>query len=121
MYPTVDRICKRAVQVGKGVMGYKKDMNRAFKQILMDPADWPKLGIFWMKAFFFDKTSVMGSVSAPYACQRTTNFIRHIMKDLDYCVFNYVDDFMGVDHYTKIYSSYRTLGNLLRDLGHDGG
>ena len=116
-YPTVDHICKKAASIGKGVMGYKKDMNRAFKQLFMDLADWPMLGIRWNNAIFYDKTAVMGSVSAPYACQRTTNFIRHIMTNLHYNVFNYVDDFMGVEHESKIWSSYNTLGNLLRDLG----
>ena len=116
-YPTVDAICKRAFKIGSGVRAYKKDLNRAFKQLFMQPNDWPMLGISWQGAWFFDKTAVMGSISAPYVCQRTTNFIRHIMRNLAYFVLNYVDDFMGVEHETKIWQSYHTMDNLLRDIG----
>ena len=117
VYPTIDAICRRAEKIGSEAMGYKKDMNRAFKQLFMQPNDWPLLGISWEGGVFFDKTAVMGSISAPYICQRTTSFIRHIMNNLNYFVFNYVDDFMGVEHKTRVYSAYSTLGNLLRDLG----
>ena len=68
---------------------------------------------------YFDKTTVMGCRSAPYACQQVTSFIRHIMQDLQYFLANYVDDFMGLEHYTKVWSAYVTLGNLLRDIGAD--
>ena len=98
-------------------MGYKIDMDRAFKQIIMDMADWPLLGITWMKMLYFDKTAVMGSRSASYICQRVTNFIRHIMVNLQYFVTNYVDDFMGLDSMEHILQSFHTLRNLLRDLG----
>ena len=117
IYPTVDSICRRAFRLGKGVMGYKKDLNRAFKQLFIQPNDWPMLGITWEGAIFFDKTAVMGSISAPYVCQRTTSFIRHIMKNLTFFVLNYVDDFMGIEHVSRVWNSYMTLGNLLRDLG----
>ena len=65
----------------------------------------------------FDKTAVMGSRSAPLVCQKITNFIRHIMLNLQYFVANYVDDFMGLDTPQRIWSSYNALGNLLRDIG----
>ena len=82
----------------------------------MDPKDWPLLGITWMKMLYFDKTAVMGSRSAPYICQRVTTFIRHIMENIGHYVANYVDDFMGLGTGTKIWCSYQTLKNLLRDL-----
>ena len=116
-YPTIDTLCKRAAKVGPRAMGYKIDMDRAFKQIIMDMADWPLLGITWMKMLYFDKTAVMGSRSASYICQRVTNFIRHIMVNLQYFVTNYVDNFMGLDSMERILQSFHTLRNLLRDLG----
>ena len=79
-YPTIDMLCRRIVQLGPGVMGYKKDMNRAFKQIFTDPADWPLMGIYWEGAYLFDRTTMMASRSAPYCCQQVTSFIRHIMQ-----------------------------------------
>ena len=116
-YPTVDLLCKRANKLGKGVMGYKRDLDRAFKQLPANISDWPLTGISWFGAILFDKTTVMGCKSAPYSCQRTTSFIRHIMKNLKYFMANYVDDLMGLEMQHKVWNAYTTLGNLLRDLG----
>ena len=66
---------------------------------------------------FFDKTAVMGCCSAPYACQRTTNAIRHFMLNMSYVVYNYIDDFMSIDHFKKAWRSYEAMGRLLNDLG----
>ena len=117
IYPTVDKLYKVAAQGGPGMMGYKVDMDRAFKQIFMDMIDWPLLGITWRDRIYFDKTAVMGSRSAPYLCQHVTNFIHHIMLNIEYFVANYVDDFMGLDSRHRIWASFNTLRNLLRDLG----
>ena len=117
VYPTIDMLCKRVAALGPGCLGYKKDMNRAFKQIYIDPSDWPLQGISWRNVIYFDKTAVMGSRSAPYICQRTTSFIRHVMQNLAYFLYNYVDDFMGIESRQKAMQAYNTLGNLLRDLG----
>ena len=65
----------------------------------------------------FDKTAVMGCRSAPYICQPFTNVIRHIMRQLTYIIYNYVDDFMSLDYQRRAWQSYHALGNLLRDLG----
>ena len=112
-YPTIDALCQRAAALGPTAMGYKVDMDRDFKQVIMDLFDWPLLGITWLQVLFFDKTAVMGSRSAPYVCQRVTNFIRHIMSNIDYFVANYVDDFMGLEYRNRIWNSFWTLRNLL--------
>ena len=117
LYPTVDHICKRVHKLGTWCRGYRKDMLRAFKQIPMDPSAWLLLGIFWEGLIFFDKTAMMGSQSAPYVCQQMTNVIHHIMKNLNYFVFNYIDDFMDLKDLKVAWQSYWTLGRLLRDLG----
>ena len=117
VYLTVDSICKQAFKVGSIAMGYHKDMSRAFKHILTDPNCWSTMGIWWLQAVFFEKSEVMGCRSALMACQKTTNCIRHFMANINYVIFNYIDDFMSVDHPNNIHKSYQTLGNLLRDLG----
>ena len=112
-YPMVDMLCKRANKVGKTAKGWKKDMDRAFKQIYISPECWPLQGIFWNNTVFYDKTAIMGCCSALYVCQRTTNFIRHVMTNLHY----YVDDFMGIEIPERAWQAYNALGNLLRDMG----
>ena len=121
-YPTTDDLCKRVTELygkrqGKRILGWKKDMTHAFKQVLLCPSSWPALGMYWLGALYFDKTAVMGCRSVPYVCQRTTNVIRHIMRNISYIIYNYIDDFMSVEHEDRAWASYHVLGNLLRDLG----
>ena len=66
---------------------------------------------------YFDKMAVMGCRTVPYACQRMTNLIRHIMKNVNYIVFNYIDDFISLGDYITAQRSYVVMGDLLRDLG----
>ena len=118
VYPSVDLLRRRIAQIGAGqALGYKRDLDRAFKQIFMCVASWLYLGMSWDGLLYFDKTAMMGSCSAPYICQRVTSFVRHVMHDLHYFVANYVDDFMGIEQRNKAMSAYITLGNLLRDMG----
>ena len=116
-YPTIDRLCKRAARIGPKALGWKKDMERAFRQVPLDPLAWSFLGVRWEGLLYFDLAEVMGCRSAPYVMQRVTNTIRHIMKNLQHTIFNYVDDFMGIDEYIAAWQAFDTLGYLLRDLG----
>ena len=50
-------------------------------------------------------------------CQRTASAICHFKANLDYILFHYIDDFMGLDEPQKAWNTFNTLGNLLRDLG----
>ena len=59
----------------------------------------------------------MGGRSCPLMCQKTTNTIRHFMANINYVVYNHVDDFMGLELPHKVWGAFTTLGNLLRDLG----
>ena len=116
-FPTIDLLCQRAYMVGPHALGWRRDMRRVFRQLFLDPISWSYLGIFWLSAIYFNCAAVMGCRSAPYACQSTTNMIRHIMLNLSYIVYNYIDDFMSIDKYNRAWASYNTMGNLLRDLG----
>ena len=60
-YPTVGVLCKRVVKLGSGCKGYKRDLDQAFKQIPGCPGLWPWMGIYWDNAYYFDKTTMMGS------------------------------------------------------------
>ena len=104
IFPTINMLCQRAFQLGPGKMGWRKDMERAFHQVPLDLLVFP--GGVMGGTLFFDKAGVMGCRSAPYACQRTTNAIRHFMLNLEYIVYNYIDDFMSIDEIQKAWQSY---------------
>ena len=115
-YPTVDKLCRRAAELQFNCMGYKRDLDRAFKQLLVDYFDWPLQGIFHNQLVFFDKTAIMGSRTGPLMCQKTSSFVRHVMENIGYFLANYVDDFMGIESPVKVHQAYVTLQNLLRDM-----
>ena len=116
-FPTIDMLCKRASEVGPRAVGWKRDMEAAFRQLILCPSAWSYLAISWHHLMWFNKAAVMGCRSSPYACQETTSVVRHIMQDLSYTVFNYIDDFMSIDLFTRAWKSFKTLENLMRDLG----
>ena len=117
VYPTIDMLCKRAIALGPKIVGWRKDLERAFRILPLDPKFYSILGVFWSGAILFDKFAVMGCRSAPYACQETTSAIRHFMHNMQHIIFNYVDDFMSIDYRHKAWASYNALERLLRDLG----
>ena len=116
-YPTIDDLCRRAVQLGPGVTGFKKDMTRAFRQFMICPMDWFLLGSYWNNQFYFDKVGVMGCRTAPFCCQSMTSLIRHFIQNMGYWLKNYVDDFMGLEYEQQAWLAYSALERLLRDTG----
>ena len=59
----------------------------------------------------------MGLRSAPYFAQRTSNAIRYIHNTMGYFLFNYIDDFIGIEVRQRIWNSFSTFTRTLRDLG----
>ena len=46
-YPTVDDIADQIVQLGPGCLLFKRDLKRAYRQLPVDPFDYPLLGYSW--------------------------------------------------------------------------
>ena len=68
-YPTVDDIAARIVQLGPGWLLLKRDLKRAYRQLPVDPFDYPLLGYSWRDKLFFDVRLPMGLRSTARACQ----------------------------------------------------
>ena len=69
-YPTIDTLCKRAILIGPRAVGWRKDMERAFLQLPLDPIFYSALGIIFSGGIFFNKMAVMGCRSAPWRANR---------------------------------------------------
>ena len=65
-YPTVDDIADRIIQLGPGCLLFKRDLKRAYRQLPVDPFDYPLLGYSWRDKLFFDVRLPMGLRSAAY-------------------------------------------------------
>ena len=116
-YPTVDDIAERIVQLGPGCLLFKRDLKRAYRQLPVDPFDYPLLGYSWQDKLFFDVRLPMGLRSAAMACQRVTNAVCFMLSRVGCNVLSYLDDFMGISAPRTAFADYALTGSLLQALG----
>ncbi|KAK3750300.1 hypothetical protein QZH41_001767 [Actinostola sp. cb2023] len=116
-YPLVDTIAERILSVGPACLIYKRDLRKAYRQVPVDPLDYPLLGFEWHDNFYFDVVLAMGQRSAALSCQRVTSGISFICSANGYSLINYLDDFIGVEAESKAWEAFHYLGALLADLG----
>ena len=116
-YPTVDDIAERIVQLGPGCLLFKRDLKRAYRQLPVDPYDYPLLGYSWGDQLFFDVRLPMGLRSAAMACQRVTNSICFMLSQAGCFALSYLDDFMGISTPHDADRQFELSGSLLQALG----
>ena len=116
-YPTVDDIADRIVRLGTGCLLFKRDLKRAYRQLPVDPFDYPLLGYSWRDNLYFDVRLPMGLRSAAMACQRVTNAVCFMLSQVGCQVLSYLDDFMGISPPSTALEHFVLSGTLLRDLG----
>ena len=58
--PTVDYMEGRLLQLGRGAYLYKTDLARGYRQLRVDPSDWPLLGFSVEGKFYFDMCPPFG-------------------------------------------------------------
>ena len=115
-YPTVDDIAERIVQLGPGCL-FKRDLKRAYRQLPVDPYDYPLLGYLWGDQLFFDVRLPMGLRSAAMACQRVTNSVCFMLSQAGCFALSYLDDFMGISTPHDADRQFELSGSLLQALG----
>ena len=116
-YPTVDDIAERIVQFGPGCLLFKRDLKRAYRQLPVDPYDYPLLGYSWGDQLFFDVRLPMGLRSAAMACQRVTNSVCFMLSQAGCFALSYLDDFMGISTPPDADRHFELSGSLLQALG----
>ena len=106
--PSIDLITNQVKKMGKACCLYKVDICRAL--------DYDLLGIFHDS--YYVKTCLPFGFrhrSAIFLC--LSDAVRHIMRQRQFDVINYIDDVIGIDLPSKIWDSYATLTATLQDLG----
>jgi len=116
-FPTVDDVISR-VKVLKGdCLLYKVDLQRAFRQLRLDPGDIFHTGLHFEDQTYVDTAIPFGYRHGSMACQRFTDAIRFIMHQHGYYIANYIDDLIGCDPPQMAQSGYQFLLKLLQSLG----
>lgn len=123
-YPSVDTLANRIADLhqrhpSETIQIYGVDMNRAYRQLNLDPFDYPLVGMYWKGFFFWDCHSPMGLRSASMFCQRTTNSFCYIHQKRGYWLMAYQDDLNGAELQNKAREAFSTLLKMLSDLNID--
>ena len=94
----------------------KIDLSRAFRQLKVDPADYPLLCLKWKNSYYLDRTYAFGHRMGSMGCSRLSDFIRYLHSQNGFYLLSYVDDLLGAEIPSREQASYDTLYQLLQDL-----
>ena len=95
--PTHDDMERAVVRAGRGAFLYKTDLSRGYRQLRVDPFDWPYLSFRHGESNFMDICPPFGLRSSAMAMQRVSQAIVHLHGRRGYVSRAYIDDFGGVE------------------------
>ena len=98
-------------------MLYKIDLQRAFRNLRVDPLDYKALGLRWRDVTYVDVGIPFGLKQGAASCQLSTDAITYLMWTQRHFCVNYLDDVFGVSPPSSANNTFSTLMNLLDALG----
>ena len=114
--PTVDTITDQIKALGRGCKLYKVDISQAFRHVKLGPKEYDLLGLRHDR-YYVDTCLPFGYRNRSALFQRLSDAVRHIMRQRNYDVINYIDDILGIGLPSQIDASFDALCELLQDLG----
>ena len=116
--PTIDLMERKILKLGQGAYMYKTDLSRGYRQLRVDPYDWPLLGFMYNDKYYMDICPPFGLRSAAMMMQRTTEAVSFIHRIKGHESFPYIDDFGGAElSCSKSLFELRILQQVLSELG----
>ena len=91
--PTVQYMEDRLLELGPGAWMYKTDLARGYRQLRVDPTDWPLLGLQHRGKFYLDMCPPFGLKTSALFMQRTS----YVHGLHGYYSRPYLDDFGGAE------------------------
>ena len=95
--PSADNLIEMIKKNGQGCWLWSHDISRAFRQLPLDPLDWPLLCIKHEGNYYSDISLAFGARWASASCQRMSNSLTHIMAEEDHDSTCYIDDHVGCE------------------------
>ena len=95
---------------------HKIDLSRAFRQLKVDPYDFPLLCLEWQGKFYVDGAYAFGHRTGSMACSRLSDFLRYVQNTRGFYTMSYVDDLLGAELRSKARGSYKSMVALLQEL-----
>ena len=93
------------------------DVSHAFRNLRVNPTDGLKFGLKWRDSYFINSAIAFGWVHGSVSFELVANAVRFIMKQKGFDVFAHIDDFMIVSPKHQVNLDFRTLYDLLTELG----
>ena len=115
--PGTDRLVEFVNAKGRGCHVFKKDLRRAYRQIPIDPQDYPLLGLYIDGSLFFHTALPFGLRSATMICQCTTKSVTYILNSEGISVDVYIDDFYSAEFSDSSDLSFQRMNSLFAELG----
>ena len=116
--PTVDYMTSRVRELGSGCFLYKLDLSRGYRQLRLDPLDWPIMSICHRDRFFMDVCPPFGLRTAALMMERTTLAACYIHQLYGFTTKPYIDDFGGAElEYKRASEALSTLQGILKTVG----
>ena len=95
--PTIDAMVDRLLELGTGAWLYKTDLSRGYRQMRVDPLDWPLLGFSQNNDFFLDLCPPFGLRTSAFMMERLSMGVAYIHERNGFIAFPYIDDFGGAE------------------------
>ena len=116
--PTVEYMEQRVLALGRGAYMYKTDLARGYRQLRVDPHDWPLLGFSHREAIYLDICPPFGLKTSSMFMQRTSEAICYLHGRRGYYTRAYLDDFGGAElEEEKANRALDALQSIMAELG----
>ena len=111
--PGVGRLVALINSKGPGCLVLKKDLERSYRQIPVDPHDYHLLGMCIDGQLFPYRHAVWFTL----ACQKTTKAVSYILNEEGILVDLYIDDFYGAETQELADPSFDRMTQLFSEFG----
>ena len=116
--PSAEYMVQRILELGPGAWLYKTDLARGYRQLRVDPLDWPFLGFQYQGRHYMDICPPFGLRSSAMCMQRTSEAISYMHGTAGFASRPYLDDFGGAEPArNEAQNALRALQDIMAALG----
>jgi hypothetical protein len=120
LLPTVDDFARVLAFFGRGTYMWGLDLRRAFRQIRIDPLDWPLIGLSWDGCYYTNISVAFGIRHGAAFTQRVSQAVCDILGAEQITSIPYIDDFIGGQPSLSLATAaYNRSLHLFAELGLD--